>query len=430
MDTSTAWAFYYLQAEDGEDRSHPNAFRIPKASPGADITLADVHKRFPLATPTAFHFRFRVNSAKGDTFFWMDVTSLSQVVPLVNGRVIAKVLRLQRPTKIGLVLHRKPVLKWIDSLPSKASSLPSVQPTASSSQRTNNGGSSADRSQKYSDTAPSSGGPSRPPAPAPSTKPPCADVSTESTESFEDFLSGGGTRAKPPQTAEVVDLMSSGGTTWKAKPSLLEPAASTPSATGAPRPKTPPKPVASAKNFEDDCGQTVGPVSLADMEKHKVSSDGSQVYNPDLVDKSTKSSAVRAAMEERERTKAAEIERARLELLRRDDEKVAMENAKAQSVVVLGPKMKAWAEDNGRKKNIRTLLSTMHQVMWPDSKWTEVNMGKLLMPNDVKKVYRRAIMVVHPDKAGGRTADQLVVAERIFDALNTAWDEFARTELK
>ncbi|RHY48891.1 hypothetical protein DYB34_011309, partial [Aphanomyces astaci] len=364
MDTSStsAWAFYYLQAEDGEDRSHPNAFRIPKASPGADITLADVHKHFPLANPHAFHFRFRINSAKGDTFFWIDITSPSQVVPLVNGRVISKVLRLQRPVKVGLVLHRKPVLKWIDSLPSKpTSSLSSVQPI--SSQRTNTN-SSIDRPQKYSDASSSPGPPAPPARPPPAaTAPSSSKPSTESTESFEDFLSGGGAPSKP--APDVVDLMGS------------------------------------------------GPVSLAEMEKHKVSSDGTQVYNPDLVDKSTKSSAVRAAMEERERTKAAEIERARQDLLRRDDEKAAMDNAKAHSVTVLGPKMKAWAEDNGRKKNIRTLLSTMHHV----------NMGKLLMPNDVKKVYRRAIMVVHPDKAGGRTPDQLVVAERIFDALNTAWDD-------
>ncbi|RHY25914.1 hypothetical protein DYB25_012449 [Aphanomyces astaci] len=362
MDTSStsAWAFYYLQAEDGEDRSHPNAFRIPKASPGADITLADVHKHFPLANPHAFHFRFRINSAKGDTFFWIDITSPSQVVPLVNGRVISKVLRLQRPVKVGLVLHRKPVLKWIDSLPSKpTSSLSSVQPI--SSQRTNTN-SSIDRPQKYSDASSS-------PGPRPLVLPQQPQLRP---------------RPSRPQKAQS-----------PSKTSCLE---------AALLPNQLP----------------TWSISWGQMEKHKVSSDGTQVYNPDLVDKSTKSSAVRAAMEERERTKAAEIERARQDLLRRDDEKAAMDNAKAHSVTVLGPKMKAWAEDNGRKKNIRTLLSTMHHV----------NMGKLLMPNDVKKVYRRAIMVVHPDKAGGRTPDQLVVAERIFDALNTAWDEFSRTELK
>ncbi|CAK4618432.1 hypothetical protein LEN26_006042 [Aphanomyces euteiches] len=399
---SSTWAFYYLQAEDGEDRSHPNAFRIPKPS-SAEITLSDIHAHFPLGNPHAFHFRFRMNSAKGDTFFWMDVISPSQVVPLVNGRVISKVLRLNRPKPVGLVLHRKPVFQWIDSLPPKSVSHQgrSAQPT--------------ERPQKYSDAPPRSVV-----SPKPQQQPQPAQ---QSTESFEDFLSSGGGSNNASKPKPAVDLM---GDSWQA-PQQPPPAAP---AFAPPRPKTPPKVAAPPKNFEDDGGQTVGPVTLAEMEQHKVSSDGSQVYNPDLVDKSTKSASVRAAMEERERIKAAEIERARLELVRRDQEKAAMDQAKAQSGLVLGPKMKLWAEDNGRKKNIRTLLSTMHQVMWADSKWTEVNMAKLLTPNDVKKVYRRAIMVVHPDKAGGRTADQLFVSERIFDALNTAWDEFARTEIK
>ncbi|OQR95157.1 hypothetical protein ACHHYP_00355 [Achlya hypogyna] len=385
------WAFYYLQAEDGEDRSHPNAFRIPGAK---EITLSDVHKHFPLGNPSGFHFRFRLNN--GDTFYWMDVASPSAVVPMVNGRVICKVLRLHRPTKKGLVLTRKPVytLKGV-AAPRTASSGPEPK-----------------RPAKYSDTPVEPKTTSRPSAPAPKAAP----KPQASGESFEDFLAGAPKTATPP-----VDLMDGGGATWSA-PKATPPVR---------RPSPPPPPVsAPPKDFNDDCGQTVGPVTLADMDKHKVSADGSQVYNPDLVDKSTKSDHVRAAMLQREADKAADIERARQELLARDQAKTQLEAAKASAVIALGPKLKNWAEDNGRKKNIRTLISTMHQILWPDAKWAEVNMGKLLTPNDVKKQYRRAIMVVHPDKAGGRTAEQLVIAERIFDAVNSAWDEFARTEMK
>ncbi|OQR90216.1 hypothetical protein THRCLA_09406 [Thraustotheca clavata] len=379
------WAFYYLQAEDGEDRSHPNAYRIPAEAP---VTLQDVQTHFPLGSASGFHFRFRVNSPKGDTFFWLDVTSKAATVPLVNGRVICKVLRLDRPVKQGLILHKKPVVK--------------VTPDAKP--RQNN-----DRPAKYSDK---SSPPEPKPTPRPASAPPKAEA--KSTESIEDFLSG----PKPAPVAKEVDLM--GSSNWSAPQAPARPA---PRA-AAPAVSAPPK------NFEDDGGQTVGPVTLAEMEEHKVSSDGTNVYNPDLVDKSTKSAAVRAAMEARERAKAAEIERARQELLARDQAKNQLDNAKANAAVALGPKLKNWAEDNGRKKNIRTLISTMHQIMWADSKWAEVNMGKLLTPNDVKKQYRRAIMVVHPDKAGGRTPEQLVISERVFDAINSAWDEFARTELK
>ena len=61
-------------------------------------------------------------------------------------------------------------------------------------------------------------------------------------------------------------------------------------------------------------------------------------------------------------------------------------------------------------------------------KWKEVSIAKLLNPIEVKKSYRRAMLVVHPDKNSGRTAAQILIAERVFDAVNTAWDEFVATE--
>jgi hypothetical protein len=57
-------------------------------------------------------------------------------------------------------------------------------------------------------------------------------------------------------------------------------------------------------------------------------------------------------------------------------------------------KTKAWVDDNRRVKNIRTLLSTMHMVVWDDSKCTEVNMDKLIQTNDIKKQYRKAMIAV------------------------------------
>jgi hypothetical protein len=132
-------------------------------------------------------------------------------------------------------------------------------------------------------------------------------------------------------------------------------------------------------------------------------------------------------MEERERQKYADIEKARAELRQREEAAKMLDVQKQSAGQLLGPKLKAWAEDNGRVKNIRTLLSTMHTVMWEESKWQEVNMGKLINPPEVKKHYRKAMIVVHPDKAGGRNAEQLLIAERVFAAVNTAWDEFVKT---
>lgn len=470
MDASPngVWAFYYIQGEDGEDRSHPNAFKIPTPSGAADVTLADVLRHFPLQhQKTAFHFRFRINSANksggGNTFFWLDVTAPTQKVPLVNGRVICKLLRLERPAKVGLVFKRKPVLKWADSASNKARHGSDASTTSSSNakapvqplgRQANSGDApfhrassspafEKDRPAKYSDSASAA-----PPQSAPSAKSSGASSSggssrtgsgkveaTAPAESFEDFLSGGGGASQQKQAP--VNLMADSG--WSDAPatpqkpkstsdflSAMDPLAQVSNAAptraaSAPTTDAPPK-------FEDDNGQTVGPVTMAEMQQHaKSTSDGSNVYNAKFVDKSTKSADVRRAMEERERQVQADVDKARDELRQREDAARAMTAMKENAAVVLGPKLKSWAEDNGRTKNIRTLLSTMHVVMWEGSKWAEVNMGKLINPTDVKKHYRKAMIVVHPDKSGGRNAEQLFIAERVCAAVSTAWEEFTKT---
>lgn len=41
----------------------------------------------------------------------------------------------------------------------------------------------------------------------------------------------------------------------------------------------------------------------------------------------------------------------------------------------------------------------MHTVLWAgETKWKPVSMADLVTPEQVKKVYRRAVLVVHPDK--------------------------------
>ncbi|KUF98304.1 Transcription initiation factor IIF subunit beta [Phytophthora nicotianae] len=310
------WAFYYLQGEDGEDRSHPNAFKLTGLSPGTDVTLADVLRSFPLRNPSAFHFRFRLNSNKGNTFYWLDVTQPTQKVPLAGGRVICKLLRLERPQKPGLVFRRRPVLKWasgsqppkrqgsssaLGDSSSSVQSAKAVQPLGESSnfhRSSSSPGFEQGRPAKYSDRAPGSGN------------------GAESRHSNSSSRTSSTSGDKKP-----VSRTGSGSKTTEAQ-----------------------------GNLEDFLASAV-----------------------------------------------------------------------------LGPRLKAWAEDNGRVKNIRTLLSTMHQVMWEDCKWTEVNMGKLIQPNDIKKHYRKAMIVVHPDKSGGRNAEQLLIAERVFAALNTAWEDFQKT---
>ncbi|XP_043941502.1 putative tyrosine-protein phosphatase auxilin isoform X2 [Protopterus annectens] len=80
-----------------------------------------------------------------------------------------------------------------------------------------------------------------------------------------------------------------------------------------------------------------------------------------------------------------------------------------------------WIE--GKERNIRALLSTMHTVLWEgETKWKPVSMADLVTPEQVKKVYRKAVLVVHPDKATGQPYEQY--AKMIFMELNDAWTEF------
>ncbi|XP_053321083.1 cyclin-G-associated kinase [Spea bombifrons] len=80
-----------------------------------------------------------------------------------------------------------------------------------------------------------------------------------------------------------------------------------------------------------------------------------------------------------------------------------------------------WIE--GKERNIRALISTLHTVLWEgETKWKPVNMAELVTPEQVKKYYRKAVLVVHPDKATGQPYEQY--AKMIFMELNDAWSEF------
>nr|XP_014351407.1 PREDICTED: cyclin-G-associated kinase [Latimeria chalumnae] len=80
-----------------------------------------------------------------------------------------------------------------------------------------------------------------------------------------------------------------------------------------------------------------------------------------------------------------------------------------------------WIE--GKERNIRALISTLHTVLWEgETRWKTVSMADLVTPDQVKKYYRKAVLVVHPDKATGQPYEQY--AKMIFMELNDAWSEF------
>uniref|UniRef100_A0A8C9YN43 Cyclin-G-associated kinase n=1 Tax=Sander lucioperca TaxID=283035 RepID=A0A8C9YN43_SANLU len=80
-----------------------------------------------------------------------------------------------------------------------------------------------------------------------------------------------------------------------------------------------------------------------------------------------------------------------------------------------------WIE--GKERNIRALLSTLNTVLWEgETRWRPVGMADLVTPDQVKKYYRKAVLIVHPDKTTGQPYEHY--AKMIFIELNDAWSEF------
>ncbi|CAM9213759.1 unnamed protein product [Phaeothamnion confervicola] len=92
-------------------------------------------------------------------------------------------------------------------------------------------------------------------------------------------------------------------------------------------------------------------------------------------------------------------------------------------------RLTSWGEDHGKKRNVRTLLSTMHLVLWEGCRWQAASMADLIPPNKVKVAFRKAMLVVHPDKCVEFGSEARFIAKRVFEALNEAYATFAAQEL-
>ncbi|GFR28810.1 cyclin-G-associated kinase [Trichonephila clavata] len=77
-----------------------------------------------------------------------------------------------------------------------------------------------------------------------------------------------------------------------------------------------------------------------------------------------------------------------------------------------------------KERNIRALLCSLHTILWDGTRWKECGMHQLVTPNDVKKMYKKACLAVHPDKQVGTENENL--AKLIFMELNDAWSEFEK----
>lgn len=139
-----------------------------------------------------------------------------------------------------------------------------------------------------------------------------------------------------------------------------------------------------------------------------------------------KSTKVQQAMQARVNEMNATAQKAVAEVKQREAAKKKMEEEEDAIRVQLEPKIKAWSEEHGKKKQLQALLASLHTILWPGAKWKTISIGDILVPAKCKKFYFKATLVVHPDKTRDLPADQRFLAKRIFDALTqakTVWDE-------
>ncbi|KAK4137493.1 hypothetical protein BT67DRAFT_453787 [Trichocladium antarcticum] len=83
----------------------------------------------------------------------------------------------------------------------------------------------------------------------------------------------------------------------------------------------------------------------------------------------------------------------------------------------------AWRD--GKRDNLRALLTSLDNVLWEGSGWKKVGLHEVVVANKVKIVYMKAIAKTHPDKiAQDATTEVRMIAGTVFSTLNEAWDKF------
>lgn len=75
------------------------------------------------------------------------------------------------------------------------------------------------------------------------------------------------------------------------------------------------------------------------------------------------------------------------------------------------------------------LYTSRGQVLWEGNRWKPVSMGDIIQSSKVKLSYRKAMLLVHPDKCGSLGPEERLIAKRVFEAVNEAYTLFQEKEM-
>lgn len=94
----------------------------------------------------------------------------------------------------------------------------------------------------------------------------------------------------------------------------------------------------------------------------------------------------------------------------------ADDNLRAELKDTVDARLLAWK--GGKEANLRALLASLENVLWPSLRWEKVGLHELVTDKQVKIRYTRAIGKVHPDKLAGASVEERMIANGVFGALN------------
>lgn len=110
--------------------------------------------------------------------------------------------------------------------------------------------------------------------------------------------------------------------------------------------------------------------------------------------------------------------------LTNDQDKPVQGEENYEDIQTSDARIREWSR--GKESNIRSLLSTLQYVLWSGSGWKPVPLVDIIEASAVKRSYQRALLCLHPDKLQQKGAAdyQKHTAEKVFDILQEAWDQF------
>lgn len=330
---------YTFQGEPGESFESPNCFTFkPK---NKKIVFPEIIQYFPTFVQDGnYHFRFKT-SDPGCGYVWSDLMAASDVIPHYSGNIVVKIIKLdevkpsQRISRLKLkVLNNAPSFSSpiyqtahvATTFKSKPFASESVSQSFTQSQLTQ----STDRVVKSINSSKSQTS---------------ANVDKSFVQSAE--------AAPSPSAAPEIDFFEISDET---------------SAQTLPHPDmftfdSPPLLKTSAKSISGNSGvNCLGIDEAPSLASAMTREELKQMHELEIQDKVQKALDVKREIDSIQRKEAEEIEAARAKL---------------------DVTLSAWAFNHKEKRNIRTLLSTMHTVLWPGSSWKTIGLGDVI---DAKQV--------------------------------------------